>query len=41
MLLLGDRVWYVPPWLDRILPRIDVEGEDHAPTAVVVGGSAD
>jgi RND superfamily putative drug exporter len=21
MLLLGDRVWHVPPWLDRILPR--------------------
>jgi len=42
MLLLGDRVWYVPPWLDRILPRIDVEGEDHAgPRPVVVGGSAD
>jgi RND superfamily putative drug exporter len=41
MLLLGDRVWYVPPWLDRLLPRIDVEGEEHGPTAVVVGGSAD
>jgi putative drug exporter of the RND superfamily len=40
MLLLGDRVWYVPPWLDRILPNLDVEGEDpHAigHTAVVVG----
>ena len=41
MLLLGDRVWYVPPWLDRILPELDVEGEDPGPTAVVVGGSAD
>jgi RND superfamily putative drug exporter len=41
MLLLGDRVWYVPPWLDRILPEIDVEGEDHGPTAVVVGGGSD
>jgi RND superfamily putative drug exporter len=40
MLLLGDRVWYVPPWLDRILPNLDVEGEDphgHGHTAVVVG----
>src|SRR4051794_25675452 len=43
MLLLGNRVWYVPPWLDRILPNLDVEGEEHAPTAtpVVVGGSSD
>ena len=31
MLLLGDRVWYVPPWLDRILPKLDVEGEDTRP----------
>jgi RND superfamily putative drug exporter len=39
MLLLGDRVWHVPAWLDRILPELDVEGEgeDHGPTAVVVG----
>ncbi len=38
MLLLGDRVWHVPKWLDRILPELDVEGEDHGPTAVVIGG---
>lgn len=25
--LLGDRAWRLPAWLDRILPRIDVEGE--------------
>jgi RND superfamily putative drug exporter len=24
MLLLGDRVWHVPPLLDRILPRRNV-----------------
>jgi putative drug exporter of the RND superfamily len=43
MLLLGDRVWHVPKWLDRILPELDVEGEgeDHGPTAVVVGSAAD
>jgi putative drug exporter of the RND superfamily len=41
MLLLGDRVWHVPQWLDRILPNLDVEGEDHGPTPVVVGGSSD
>jgi hypothetical protein len=24
MLLIGDRVWHVPPLLDRILPRRSV-----------------
>jgi RND superfamily putative drug exporter len=27
MELLGDRNWWLPGWLDRLLPRIDVEGE--------------
>jgi RND superfamily putative drug exporter len=26
MELLGDRNWWMPRWLDRILPRVDVEG---------------
>jgi RND superfamily putative drug exporter len=26
MELLGDRNWWMPAWLDRVLPRIDVEG---------------
>jgi RND superfamily putative drug exporter len=26
MELLGDRNWWIPRWLDRILPNIDVEG---------------
>ena len=25
--LLGHKAWYLPRWLDRILPRMDVEGE--------------
>ncbi|HEX2086024.1 MAG TPA: MMPL family transporter, partial [Solirubrobacteraceae bacterium] len=25
MRLLGDRAWWLPRWLDRLLPRIDVE----------------
>ena len=29
MELLGDRNWWIPKWLDRILPRIKVEGEHH------------
>ena len=29
MELLGDRNWWLPKWLDRILPRISVEGQHH------------
>ncbi|QKW52346.1 MMPL family transporter [Streptomyces buecherae] len=25
--LLGDRAWWLPTWLGRLLPRVDVEGE--------------
>ncbi|GAA4620019.1 MMPL family transporter [Actinoallomurus vinaceus] len=25
--LLGDKAWWMPRWLDRLLPRLDVEGE--------------
>ncbi|MEU0541320.1 MMPL family transporter [Nocardia sp. NPDC005978] len=28
MALLGDKAWWMPAWLERILPRIDVEGEN-------------
>lgn len=27
MMLLGNAAWYMPKWLDRILPNIDIEGE--------------
>ena len=27
MSLLGERAWYLPGWLDRLLPDVDVEGE--------------
>jgi putative drug exporter of the RND superfamily len=26
MKLLGDWNWWLPGWLDRLLPRLDVEG---------------
>ena len=26
---LGDRNWWFPKWLDRILPKIDVDGAHH------------
>lgn len=36
--IMGDRAWWLPAWLDRILPNIDIEGEslerDSAPVNV-------
>jgi RND superfamily putative drug exporter len=32
MELLGDKNWWLPKWLDRILPNLDVEGHaEHVP----------
>jgi RND superfamily putative drug exporter len=35
---LGEKTWYMPGWLDRVLPNITIEpphdGESHAPVAV-------
>ncbi len=32
MELLGDKNWWLPKWLDRILPRLNVEGSAHHDT---------
>ncbi|TGN65384.1 MMPL family transporter [Nocardioides eburneiflavus] len=52
MELLGDRNWWLPTWLDRLLPHIDAEGRDVtddqsstpdqglAPVSVTVGSGA-
>jgi putative drug exporter of the RND superfamily len=29
MALMGDRAWWLPRWLDRILPPISIEGGDY------------
>ena len=29
MVLLGKRMWWLPGWLDRIVPHISIEGEDY------------
>lgn len=31
--LLGHKAWWLPKWLDRLLPNVDVEGEGLAETA--------
>ncbi len=31
MRLMGDANWWIPKWLDRILPTIDIEGEGSLP----------
>ena len=27
MSIIGERIWWLPAWLDRILPNVDIEGE--------------
>jgi putative drug exporter of the RND superfamily len=33
IVLLGDKAWWLPGWLDRILPKISLEGDEHDPPA--------
>ena len=35
MKLLGDANWWVPGWLDRVLPRVDVDAEERLPELVL------
>ncbi|MGW1248708.1 MMPL family transporter [Streptomyces sp. NPDC002535] len=37
--LLGHKAWWLPKWLDRILPNVDVEGEGLAKDAPADGAS--
>jgi RND superfamily putative drug exporter len=32
MTLLGDRAWWLPRWLDRLLPRIALDGDEESGT---------
>jgi hypothetical protein len=42
MELLGEANWYLPRWLDRILPRFSIESEDEhlTPADVIAGAGA-
>jgi RND superfamily putative drug exporter len=31
MKLMGDANWWLPGWLDRRLPRVDIDGETNLP----------
>jgi RND superfamily putative drug exporter len=35
MELLGDKNWWMPTWLDRIIPHLDIEGSHPAAPAPV------
>jgi hypothetical protein len=39
--LLGDRNWWLPTWLDRILPRLRVEAHDELESEGHLTGGAD
>jgi len=35
MYLMGEKAWYLPKWLDKIIPNVDIEGENlHRPHLV-------
>lgn len=40
MTLMGNSAWYLPKWLDRLLPNLDVEGEEVMKAAERKGPAA-
>jgi RND superfamily putative drug exporter len=38
--IVGERTWWLPAWLDRILPRLNIEGTSVHPPASADGGLA-
>jgi len=39
MKLMGDANWWLPGWLDRLLPRVDIDGERALPQLVQTAAS--
>jgi RND superfamily putative drug exporter len=29
MVLLGEKAWWLPGWLDKIVPHVSIEGEEY------------
>jgi RND superfamily putative drug exporter len=40
MKLLGDANWWLPAWLDRLLPTIDLDSESGLPVSEPASGPA-
>ncbi len=43
MALMGEKAWWLPRWLDRLLPRVDIEGtslERHVPAGAAGAGAS-
>ena len=40
MSLLGKRAWWMPKWLDRITPNLDIEGSEHLARATQADDAA-
>jgi RND superfamily putative drug exporter len=41
MQLLGDKNWWLPGWLDRLLPNCNIEGGHHEPPLRAVDTTPD
>ena len=41
MALLGRGNWWIPQWLDRVLPKLNVEGESHSGLPTSTSDQAD
>ncbi len=41
MELLGEWNWWFPSWLDRLVPRLNIEGGSHAPEPLPAGSPGD
>jgi hypothetical protein len=40
LMLFGEAAWWLPRWLDRLLPHIAIEGESDQPPAAPAGQPA-
>ena len=41
MTLLGKHAWFIPRWLDKALPNVDVEGESLSEEIAAAERAAD
>ena len=41
MELLGDKNWWLPSWLDRLLPHVHIEGQATDPVPTITDGEPD